>query len=180
MKRTEGAGHVNNRFVTEDVQAGRPPTELTAEWFNDVQEEICSVIEAAGGEVNGESQQQLKDAIETLIATLTAAKTDKSAAAHAAMPSDQYVNLTLGPNESRYTAPADGYFSYYALADRDWGDMSFINTTSGLTSCIGRGPVGGGIRCSLPCRESDQITVLYVGNPTVKHFRFYYAEGSKQ
>ena len=65
MKRTEGAGHVNNRFVAEDVQAGRPPTELTAEWHNDVQEEICAVIEAAGIEL-GENQEQLLDAIRKL------------------------------------------------------------------------------------------------------------------
>ena len=73
MKRIDGAGHVNNRFVAEDAQAGRPPTELTADWFNDVQEEICNVIEAAGGEVNGESQHQLKDAINTLIASVPVA-----------------------------------------------------------------------------------------------------------
>ena len=73
MERIKGAGHVNNRFVAEDAQAGRPPTELTADWFNDVQEEICSVIEAAGGEANGVSQHQLKDAISTLIAAVPSA-----------------------------------------------------------------------------------------------------------
>lgn len=67
MKRIDGAGHINNRFVAEDVQAGRPPTELTAEWHNDVQEEICAVIESTGGEANGESQHQLKDAINILL-----------------------------------------------------------------------------------------------------------------
>ena len=114
----------------------------------------------------------------TELANEMASKTDATAAAHAAMPSNQYVNLTLGPNESRYTAPADGYFSYFAIADRDWGDMSFVNA-SGFSSCIGRAPVTGGIRCSIPCKKSDQIIVFYEGSPNVQHFRFYYCKGSK-
>ena len=114
----------------------------------------------------------------TELANEMASKTDAAAAAHAAMPSNQYVNLTLGPNESRYTAPADGYFSYFAIADRDWGDMSFVNA-SGFSSCIGRAPVTGGIRCSISCKKSDQIIVFFEGNPNVQHFRFYYCEGSK-
>lgn len=47
MDRISGAGHVNNRFVSEDAAASRPPTEVTPEWLNGVQEEILGVIEGA-------------------------------------------------------------------------------------------------------------------------------------
>lgn len=48
MDRINGAGHVGRKFVAEDAAIGRPPTEITEAWLNGVQEEICSVIEAAG------------------------------------------------------------------------------------------------------------------------------------
>lgn len=70
MDRIKGAGHVNNRFVSEDAQAGRPPTELTAEWFNNVQEEICAVIEKAGITLNENDQTQLLQAINKMIESL--------------------------------------------------------------------------------------------------------------
>lgn len=66
MDRTQGAGHINNRFVAEDAQSGRPPTELTAEWHNDVQEEICAVIEGAGIELDKNDQTQLLKAIKKI------------------------------------------------------------------------------------------------------------------
>ena len=67
MDRIKGAGHVNNQFVSEDAQAGRPPTELTAEWFNNVQEEICAVIEKAGITLNENDQTQLYQAIVQIV-----------------------------------------------------------------------------------------------------------------
>ncbi|MCZ4065653.1 hypothetical protein NB636_06200 [Oxalobacter aliiformigenes] len=67
MDRIKGAGHVNNRFVSEDAQAGRPPTELTAEWFNNVQEELCAVIEKAGITLNENDQTQLYQAIVQIV-----------------------------------------------------------------------------------------------------------------
>ena len=67
MDRIKGAGHVNNRFVSEDAQAGRPPTELTAEWFNNVQEELCAVIEKAGITLNESDKTQLYQAIVQIV-----------------------------------------------------------------------------------------------------------------
>ncbi len=48
MQRINGPGHLNNMFVAEDPTINRPPTEITAEWLNQTQEELLSVIEAAG------------------------------------------------------------------------------------------------------------------------------------
>lgn len=45
MDRINGAGHVNHMFVSEDAAASRPPTEITPEWMNGVQEELVAIIE---------------------------------------------------------------------------------------------------------------------------------------
>lgn len=44
MDRINGAGHVGHMFVTEDAASGRPPTEITDDWLNGVQEEVLGVI----------------------------------------------------------------------------------------------------------------------------------------
>ena len=48
MHRIDGAGHVDNMFVAEDAEASRPPTEITPDWMNAVQEELCAVVIASG------------------------------------------------------------------------------------------------------------------------------------
>ncbi|WP_255435321.1 hypothetical protein [Rhodoferax sp. BLA1] len=66
MDRVNGAGHVGNMFVNEDVASSRPPTEVTPDWLNGVQEEILSVIEGAGLAPNRATVNQLLQAIRLL------------------------------------------------------------------------------------------------------------------
>lgn len=63
MDRINGAGHVGHLFVAEDASISRPPTEITAEWLNGVQEEIVAVIEAAGITPNSGDLDQLLEAL---------------------------------------------------------------------------------------------------------------------
>lgn len=67
MDRTNGAGHVNHRFVAEDAANNIPPTELTPEWHNGVQEELAYVIESMGITLSGADTTQLKAAITRMI-----------------------------------------------------------------------------------------------------------------
>lgn len=56
------------RFTDGDVASGTPATVLDASWANDVQEEICSVIEAAGVAVETAADQlQLLTAIRRVV-----------------------------------------------------------------------------------------------------------------
>lgn len=66
MDKINGAGHVARRFVTEDAGLMRPPTEITAEWLNAVQDELVEVIEGAGLTLSGVDNTQLSRAIKTL------------------------------------------------------------------------------------------------------------------
>jgi hypothetical protein len=59
MDRIDGAGHVDHMFVVEDVATSRPPTEITAEWLNGVQEENLGVIEGSGQTPDGADNLQV-------------------------------------------------------------------------------------------------------------------------
>lgn len=68
MDRTNGAGNVGRLFVAEDIATNRPPTEVTAEWLNAVQEEIAHAIEASGAVLDPADRTQLYTAMLALIA----------------------------------------------------------------------------------------------------------------
>lgn len=63
MHRIDGAGHVNNRFVTEDVATNRPPTEITADILNAVQEELVNLVLGSGQSLNKADNSQITEAI---------------------------------------------------------------------------------------------------------------------
>lgn len=54
---------VNKRFITGDPQTGVPATDLSAEWFNDVQENLAKFIEAQGIVLVKGNWDQLTEAI---------------------------------------------------------------------------------------------------------------------
>lgn len=55
-------------FKTQNAAAGIPGTEVTDKILNDVQEEICSVIENSGFALDPENQQQLWEALQSIAA----------------------------------------------------------------------------------------------------------------
>ncbi len=59
MHRIDGAGHVNNMFVSEDPATNRPPTEVTPDILNALQEEVAGVIEYFGGALDKNNNGQL-------------------------------------------------------------------------------------------------------------------------
>ncbi len=67
MHRTDGAGATaDNKHTGGDPQAGTEATVVTADWLNDVQENIAAVIEAAGIALTKGRAEDLLDAIRTL------------------------------------------------------------------------------------------------------------------
>lgn len=61
MKRTDSPGHLNKQFVDRDLTMKKKGTRLEAYWLNQVQEEICAVIEGHGFTLDGKNWHQLKD-----------------------------------------------------------------------------------------------------------------------
>ncbi len=72
MHRIDTAGNEDGLFQDGNPQAGQQGTVMDADWANAVQEEIASVIEGAGMELDKGEHDQLKDAIAAMIATAAA------------------------------------------------------------------------------------------------------------
>ena len=92
--------------------------------------------------------------------------------AHNAMPSNTYINLTLGASGSTYTAPADGY-------------VYFSTTTGGYVNVgveglphVTNGSNGQWLHVQVPVAKGQSYNISYSFN-SVQYFRFYYAVGSE-
>lgn len=93
-----------------------------------------------------------------------------SQVAHMAMPSDKYIDLTIGAAGTSYTAPADGYFCFFSTTQSInlWNDQNKMRSyMAGVAGSAGFLPV-----------KKGAIVVLYnTGNEA--SFRFIYAVGSE-
>ena len=101
-----------------------------------------------------------------------------------AMPSNTYIDLTLGASGATYTAPANGWF---VLEKTAWDSGSsqvnpkyikMINNSNRFTDydsanwqfeCC----------CSCPVKKGDIISINYDCAGTTNLFRFFYAQGSE-
>ena len=103
-------------------------------------------------------------------------KTDKVQAAQASMPSNKYIDLTLGASITTYTAPANGWFNISGAGSSTtqgyvfmWCDETSIRIQAPCSSALG-------INLSLPVKKGDVIYVAYAYY-TNEAFRFTYAQG---
>lgn len=96
-----------------------------------------------------------------------------------AMPSNRYVDLTLGASDSTYTAPANGYFYLNRFANSDIAFATLLNDTAkfALRCCASK--TGMQLPIYIPCKKGDVIRVNYDATTTATSsaFRFIYAEG---
>lgn len=98
---------------------------------------------------------------------------DSEYIAKCAMPSDKYIDLTLGVSGTSYTAPADGYFSAYSV---NTGNIALYNTTENLgNSSPVISQVGSFVSC--PARKGENVLCVYTGSTI--YLKFVYAQGSK-
>ena len=97
-----------------------------------------------------------------------------SQVARMAMPSDKYIDLTLGASGTTYTAPANGYFQ---LALLDGTSIQFYNQTKS-SFWKASTSTGDAFAESIECQAGD-IIQCYYKYTTFRWFRFYYAEGSQ-
>ena len=108
--------------------------------------------------------------------------------ARMAMPSNRYVNLTLGASGSGYTAPADGYVAFLQkLQKATAAQLSSFNVgvSSGVRQGFGCNRVGTSLGAStirgfIPVRKGDTFYTSYTlldSSFADANLRFYYAEG---
>ena len=93
------------------------------------------------------------------------------------MPSDKYIDLTLGASGSTYTAPANGYYRCYigGQSGNKWlrlaTSIDYIQEAGFSTS--------NNISFTVPVQKGQTLNVKYSGTLTAKGLRFLYAQGSE-
>lgn len=110
-------------------------------------------------------------------------KVDKSAMddagsyiANCAMPSDKYIELTLGASGTEYTAPTNGWFVLVKSATST-GQYMRLTSSSGVKIEIGASFNTQGLACYIPVRKGDIMTPTYNLGGVTGEFKFFYAEG---
>ena len=101
---------------------------------------------------------------------------DSSTVSGWSMPSNKYINLTLGASATTYTAPANGYI-YIAITPNTSGVLYvYRNKMPRYGQSI---PYNNGVwvETMISVQKGYPFTIQYSGTPTVEHFYFIYAEG---
>lgn len=99
---------------------------------------------------------------------------DKPIIAGWCMPSNKYIDLTLGASGSTYIAPANGWFN----SVQNLSAGSDTNWTNGVVQ-IGQRDSNGVARILVPVKKGDSYRFYYTGLNQTYHFRFIYAVGSE-
>lgn len=97
------------------------------------------------------------------------------------MPSNEYIDLTLGPSDSTYTAPANGYMLLTKMTTGSQNIQFFVNGTDKSTcdymTCMNVSTNGTLASTWIPVKKDDVITYHYTAGGALTHFRFIYAQG---
>lgn len=126
---------------------------------------------------NAVTNLELLNVGEIMGAVNTAVSDNASVIAGYSMPSNKYIELTVGASGTTYTAPANGYFNVYGLANGGQGWIYLQNNNKG-TTCQPSNSNQNGVNGFIPVSKGDVVYVQYI-NITWSAFRFYYAQGSE-
>lgn len=98
---------------------------------------------------------------------------DKSIISGWSMPSNRYIDLSVATSGSTYTAPANGYFSWYCYQNNN-GYIFVQSSASLLPNRVAN--ASNDIAGFIPVKKGDIVMVKYA-NLTFNRLRFIYAEG---
>ena len=93
------------------------------------------------------------------------------------MPSNKYIDLTLGASGSTYTAPANGWLILNKIATSVGQEIRLTNQSNQLRGYAIAAITSAALDTMIPCRKGDTIYIYYSAAGSVEDFRFVYAEG---
>lgn len=103
---------------------------------------------------------------------------DSSTVSSWGMPSGKYIDIAVGASGSTYTAPANGYFYFYAIVKVDNCTLLLDNiSTQGLRSHIRVPKANSDGSVFMLAQKGDTVQVAYDNSLQQSVFRFIYAEG---
>lgn len=104
------------------------------------------------------------------------------------MPSDTYIDLTLGASGSTYTAPANGYVAFSLTSDTNGAEIWLSSISAGgvylMCSSSHSNAANQGLDAYLQVKKNQSFEAGYlrcksIGSRTSDRFRFIYAQGSE-
>lgn len=95
------------------------------------------------------------------------------------MPSDKYIDLTLGASGASYKAPANGYFAIYLTKGASTNAfIRLINGSLAVQDSRGWGTsTDGPLVATMLAKKDQSVTCYYTYSGTLTYFRFVYSEG---
>lgn len=130
----------------------------------------CGKYDVVGGKVTNFSSKQPFRAVDY---------SDSSTVSGWGMPSNRYIDLTLGASGTTYTAPANGWFQAVLSTTENSGILNFINTSVGNTGPMVIVPANNSSKLIMPVKRGDVIKLEYTSMNTsgFNQLVFIYAEG---
>ncbi len=111
-------------------------------------------------------------------------KTDKVQASLASMPSDKYIDLTVGASGTIYVAPANGYVDFIrtCASTNEFVAMATISENGAdlLHTKSTAGTANNTANVYAPVKKGDSFKIVYTATGTaINSLRFIYAEGDQ-
>lgn len=103
----------------------------------------------------------------------------KEVCANMAMPSDRYIDMTLGASGATYTAPADGYVGLGKSVNAANQYVDIFYSNSGVHSKGYGNNSGDWATAMLPVSKGQSYTIQYNAGGQTRYFKFVYAEGAQ-
>ena len=111
------------------------------------------------------------------IGELVATKTDMLQASGAGMPSNRYIDLTLGASGSTYTAPANGWFFVQKKAGAAYKYISLYCSTTSIFDERQSVDIEAVLSPCIPVKSGDVVKCTYNATGTTERCRFIFAQG---
>ena len=141
-------------------------TRISASEYNQIAASLMQIITSAGLTPDAANNVQLLNAL-------------KAMGSGWPMPSDTYINLTLGASGTSYTAPANGYV-YIGRQSSAAGQYVEINAGYSAKTRIWSSAGSQSLQQTLPVRKGKSFVIGYTAGGAQEFFRFVYAEGAKE
>jgi hypothetical protein len=93
------------------------------------------------------------------------------------LPSNQYINLTLGASDSTYTAPTNGYFMCMLKSTGSNQILDMI-TQDSIQTVVYSSATNQYITQFVPIKKGSYVKVRYNSSIAETFFKFIYAVGS--
>jgi hypothetical protein len=129
---------------------------------------LCGLYTSVNGQITSFNPKQPFRAVDY---------NDKATVSGYAMPSNKYIDLTLGASGTDYTAPANGYFTINKTASATNQSLQVINKQNQMAMNVYSTSSSSVMRGFVPVLKGQKCRINYSLGGTTTLFRFVYAEG---